>query len=174
MADVLEGELTKQQLNLLKVLKKEGYQTISELHAATEVPHSEIKKDMTHLMSLGLVFNIYKMHAFSLYLYRGYVEDMLEKADEVNLVSGEIETVEAKNAIRSVMPQARVSTSGRPLAKETLALPLDVPFMTINHQVGWNRVIVLKRIRDRLMEEYHPVLNAVIGDYEQMLKLWEE
>lgn len=33
-----------------------------------------------------------------------------------------------------------------------------------------HRVTMLKKMRDRLIEEYHPLLNAVISDYEWFLK----
>lgn len=37
-----------------------------------------------------------------------------------------------------------------------------------------HRVVMLKRMRDRLIEEYHPLLNAVITDYESFLGVKKE
>jgi hypothetical protein len=171
-----KDELTFSQLSVLAVLKREGYQTVNELNANTSSAHAEIRKDLAELIKRGLVFNLYKVHAFSIYLHKDYVLMMVEKAkqaatfDVEEVEEKEIEVELEKSPIKEEFQNKRLTRNGRPLAKEELALPLSVPFMTMNQRVGWNRVIVLKRIRDRLMEEYHPVLNAVIADYESMLK----
>lgn len=34
----------------------------------------------------------------------------------------------------------------------------------------WDRVALLKKMRARIIEEYHPLLDAVIADYEWMLR----
>ena len=132
------------------------------------INQADIRKDLAVLIGRGLVFNIYKLHAFSIYLHKDYLEGMIAKSREHEERKGEVEESETE----VITP--RFSTQGRPLIKESLAIPLNVPFMTINQGVGWNRIIVLRRLRDRLMEEYHPVLNAVIADYERMLKPTEE
>lgn len=45
-----------------------------------------------------------------------------------------------------------------------------------NEQIAvlWHRVALLKRMRDRTIEEYHPLLNAVINDYELFLREKED
>lgn len=45
-----------------------------------------------------------------------------------------------------------------------------------NDQVAamWHRVAMLRRMRDRTIEEYHPLLNAVIRDYEFFLREKDE
>jgi hypothetical protein len=156
-------DITFSQQQLLKVLKREGYQTVSELHKDTSFAHDEIRKDLAILVRKGLVFNLYKLHKFSIYLHKSYIEEMVEKASK----SQELEEGIENKEVVSLKP--KLSLQGRRIDKEELAIPLSVPFMTINHKVGYNRIIVLKRIRDRLIEDYHPVLNAVIADYEQMM-----
>lgn len=37
----------------------------------------------------------------------------------------------------------------------------------------WHRVTMLKRMRDKLIEEHHPLLNLVIADYEEFLRMRE-
>lgn len=45
-----------------------------------------------------------------------------------------------------------------------------------NEQIAtlWHRVALLRRMRDRTIEEYHPLLNAVINDYELFLREKED
>lgn len=38
----------------------------------------------------------------------------------------------------------------------------------------WHRVAMLKRMRERTIEEYHPLLTAVIRDYEVFLRQKED
>lgn len=44
----------------------------------------------------------------------------------------------------------------------------------VDKEAMWHRVAMLRRMRDRTIEEYHPLLNAVIRDYEIFLRRNDE
>lgn len=55
--------------------------------------------------------------------------------------------------------------------KETFGTPINAPFFQLNGQVGWNRVFALKRMKARLIDDFHPLIDLVIADYEYILNV---
>lgn len=60
------------------------------------------------------------------------------------------------------------SSSPTPAAKHSVTI-----LETKNIAAMWHRVAMLRRMRDKTIEEYHPLLNAVIRDYEIFLRTEE-
>jgi len=48
------------------------------------------------------------------------------------------------------------------------------PFITIDEAVGWERITMINRLKSKLIEEHHPILNIIIEDYKRILSLNQE
>lgn len=52
-------------------------------------------------------------------------------------------------------------------------VPPTISFYLTSTQ-GWHRIVMLKRLRDRLIEEHHYTLNVIIADYEKAMREFEK
>lgn len=90
---------------------------------------------------------------------------MVSKALSKMYLAGEIERVETGNPALAFFEYK--------LKKSPVTVKIDAPQESTFHQQNYaamaHRVVLLKKMRDRLIEEYHPLLNAVIADYEQFI-----
>lgn len=154
-------DLTEAQESVLAILKRAGYSTVGDITEELGYSQKDARYELHQLIDKGYVVNVYKQHTFSIYFDKSFLREICE-------VPPECIKQQAMGRPRNDGTQGARST------REALGMDNSVPFMTINHQVGWNRVYALKRIKQRLIHEYHPVLDAVVADYEHMLRLPEE
>lgn len=61
---------------------------------------------------------------------------------------------------KTKLPSLRANVATVSFAEATQAL------LVVDQGGMWHRLAMLKRLREKLIEEHHPLLNAVIADYE--------
>lgn len=71
------------------------------------------------------------------------------------------------------LPQAQVVVNGVEI--QSFERPAGTSVFKYRDEAAmWERVRLLKRMRSRIIDEYHPLLDAVIADYEWMLRKEDE
>lgn len=67
------------------------------------------------------------------------------------------------------LPQAQVVVNGVEI--QSFERPAGTSVFKYRDEAAmWERVRLLKRMRERIIDDYHPLLDAVIADYEWMLR----